>query len=68
VAVAVGEPRARALETLDQPRRVVDKGKRDEQMYMVTHDPHLHDARTVPFRLGEEEGTEELGDSFVDER
>ena len=68
MAVAVREPRASTLESLDQPRRVVDRGKREEQMHVVTHDPDLHDPRTVPFRLGEEEGTEELGDPIVDER
>ena len=68
VAVAVRDPRARALETLDQARRVVDGGKLEEEMHMVAHDPDLHDSRTVPFRFGEQERTEEVRDPFIDER
>jgi len=35
---------------------------------VVTHDPDLHDSRAVPFRLGEEERTEEVGNLLVDKR
>ena len=35
---------------------------------MVAHDPDLHDSRTVPFRFGEQERTEEVRDPFIDER
>ena len=55
VAVAVRESRACPLETLDQPGRVVDGRKLKEQLYVVTHDPDLNDARAVPFRFGEQE-------------
>ena len=33
---------------------------------MVTHDPDLNDACAVPFCLGEQERTEEMGNPLVD--
>ena len=68
MAVAVGESRARPFETLDQPGRVVDGRKLEEQVDVVTHDPDLNDARAVPFRLREQERTEEVGNLLVDKR
>ena len=41
VAVAVRDPRARALEALDQPRRVVDGRQLEQEMDVIAHDPDL---------------------------
>jgi len=68
VAIAIRDPRARALEALDESRRVVDGRQLYQQMHVVAHDPHLDDPRAVPLGLGEQEWTEEISDGLIDER
>src|SRR5438270_5923489 len=68
VAIAVGDACTGALQALDEARCVVDGGQREQQMNMIAHDPHLHDARAVPLRLGEKEWAEKAGEDFIDQR
>jgi hypothetical protein len=67
VTVSVRDACACALESLNEPGRIVDGGQLDEQMDMVADDPDFDHAGAMALRFGEEERPQEVGDGLVNQ-